>query len=59
MDNKQDAIDKVMVSAILFKYKVPVDEAKLIGAFIERLEKERDEYMMRLGDIGSCVSNGR
>lgn len=44
MDNKQDAIDKVMVSAILFKYKVPVDEAKLIGAFIERLEKERDEY---------------
>jgi len=42
--NKQDAIDKVMVSAILFKYHVPVDEAKLIGAFIERLEKERDEY---------------
>lgn len=31
---------KLLVSAILFTNKVPVEEAKIIGSFIESLEQE-------------------
>ena len=35
--------EMLMVSAILFKNNVPVEEAKLIGAFIEKLIEENQQ----------------
>ena len=32
---------KMQVSRILFKYNVPINEAKIIGTFIEELEQQR------------------
>ena len=32
--------NKLLVSAILFKHNVPVEDAKIIGTFIENLEQE-------------------
>ena len=40
MNKEEVAKNKLVVSAILFKHKVPVEDAKFIGAFIESLEQE-------------------
>lgn len=32
--------EKLLVSAILFNHNVPINEAKIIGAFIEKLEQQ-------------------
>lgn len=40
---KEDIKKKLVVSAILFKNNVPVEEAKVIGAYIEKLESNWKE----------------
>ena len=40
--------EMLMVSAILFKNNVPVEEAKPIGAFIEKLIKENQQLKEQL-----------
>ena len=41
--NTEQSIKALQVSAILFKYNVPVAEAKVIGTFIEELIQENQE----------------
>lgn len=38
--NKEMLEKKMQVSRILFKYSVPINEAKIIGTFIEELEQQ-------------------
>lgn len=38
----------LMVSSILFKNNVPIEEAKPIGAYIEKLIKEKQELKEQL-----------
>lgn len=40
MNRKEILKSKLNISAILFKNNVPVDEAKIIGTFIEDLEQQ-------------------
>lgn len=40
MDKKEILKNKLNISAILFNNNVPVDEAKIIGTFIEDLEQK-------------------
>lgn len=40
MNDTDMTYDKLKVSAILFKHKVPVEDAKFIGTFIMSLEQE-------------------
>ena len=41
--NTEQSIKALQVSAILFKYNVPIAEAKVIGTFIEELIQENQE----------------
>lgn len=41
--NKEQSIKSLQVSAILFKYNVPVNEARIIGSFIEELIQENQK----------------
>lgn len=36
--------EKLLISAILFKYNVPVEEAKIVGTYIEQLENQNVAY---------------
>lgn len=38
--DKEIFVKKIQVSGILFKYNVPINEAKIIGTFIEELEQQ-------------------
>lgn len=38
--DKEIFVKKMQVSRILFKYNVPINEAKIIGTFIEELEQQ-------------------
>lgn len=38
--NKEQSIKALQISAILFKYNIPIAEAKFIGSFIEELIQE-------------------
>lgn len=38
--DKEIFVKKIQVSEILFKYNVPINEAKIIGTFIEKLEQQ-------------------
>ena len=38
--DKEIFVKKMQVSGILFKYNVPINEAKIIGTFIEELEQQ-------------------
>ena len=49
--NKEMLEKKMQVSGILFKYNVPINEAKIIGTFIEELEqqcKKQKEFIDRI-----------
>ena len=46
--NTEQSIKALQVSAILFKYNVPVAEAKVIGTFIEELIQENQEKKKQL-----------
>ena len=39
---KSEVNNMLKVSAVLFKNNVPVEEAKLIGSYIERLIKDKE-----------------
>ena len=41
--NKEQSIKVLQISAILFKYNVPIAEAKFIGSFIEELIQENQK----------------
>ena len=41
--NKEQSIKALQISAILFKYNVPIAEAKFIGLFIEELIQENQK----------------
>lgn len=43
MNRKEILKNKLNISAILFNNNVPVDEAKIIGTFIEDLEQQAQE----------------
>ena len=52
---------KMQVSRILFKYNVPINEAKIIGTFIEELEqqcKKQQEVIDRLNFIKNRKNQG-
>lgn len=38
--DKEIFVKKMQVSGILFKYNIPINEAKIIGTFIEELEQQ-------------------
>lgn len=43
MSEEEILKSKLKVSAILFSYNVPVEEAKIIGTFIEELQQENSQ----------------
>ena len=49
--NEETKKKMLLVSAILFKNNVPVNEAKEIGSFIEELTKENQELKQELERI--------
>ena len=64
--NKEIFVKKMQVSGILFKYNVPITEAKIIGTFIEELEQQCkkqkeiiNKTILELANIDGCLSNGQ
>lgn len=55
--NTEQSIKALQVSAILFKYNVPVAEAKVIGTFIEELIQENQELKKQLKELEEQSSN--
>lgn len=53
--NTEQSIKALQVSAILFKYNVPVAEAKVIGTFIEELIQENQELKKQLEKIENVL----
>lgn len=49
--NKEQSMYAIKVSSILFKNNVPVDEAKIVGSFIEKLCKENTNLKQALNEI--------
>lgn len=45
---------KLIISAILFKNNVPIEEAKQIGSYIEKLEQENKQLQE---DISFCLKS--
>lgn len=43
--------EKLLISAILFKYNVPVEEAKIVGTYIEQLENQNVAYKNMRKDL--------
>lgn len=61
MDKKEILKNKLNISAILFNNNVPVDEAKIIGTFIEDLEqkvKKQQEVIDKIATRLECFLIG-
>lgn len=43
--------EKLMISSILFKNNVPVEEAKIIGSYIEKLENNWNELKEQIQEL--------
>lgn len=43
--------EKLLISAILFKYNVPVEEAKIVGTYINQLENQNVAYKNMRKDL--------
>lgn len=64
--DKEIFVKKMQVSGILFKYNIPINEAKIIGTFIEELEQQCkkqkeviNKTILELANIDGALSNGR
>ena len=49
--------EKLLVSAILFNHNVPINEAKIIGAFIEKLEQQCKKQKEVIDKINNYIDN--
>ena len=49
--NKEQSIKALQISAILFKYNVPIAEVKFIGSFIEELIQENQKLKEKIKNI--------
>ena len=47
----------LLVSAILFKHNVPVDEAKLIGSFIEELQAKNQQLNEAIDEVRKYIKS--
>ena len=55
--NKEQSIKALQVSAILFKYNVPIAEAKFIGSFIEELIQESQKQKEVIDKLNKYFHN--
>lgn len=54
--NKEQSIKALQVSAILFKYNVPIAEAKFIGSFIEELIQESQKQKEVIDKLNKLIA---
>ncbi len=57
MNKIETAKNKLNISAILFTYGVPINEAKQIGDFILKLEHQIESQQQTLKEIKSIFAN--
>lgn len=55
--NKEQSIKALQISAILFKYNVPIAEAKFIGSFIEELIQESQKQKEVIDKLNKYFHN--
>lgn len=55
--NKEIFVKKMQVSGILFKYNVPINEAKIIGTFIEELEQQVKKQQEVIDEARQCIKD--
>ncbi len=59
MNKKEILGRKLKVSSILFTNNVPVNEAKIIGTFIEDFEKENTNFKQALNEIKEVIKHSK
>lgn len=55
--DKEIFVKKIQVSGVLFKYNVPINEAKIIGTFIEELEQRCNKQKEAINKVRQRIED--